>query len=182
MENLKGINGYGKFAIGNYCQIMKRMLIKPGRFFSDISNGMSFTQPLGCLIISCLFFTGASLTQIGGSNVLIAGILFLNAIVMPIIAAGVTFIVINSLMVKVTFLKLLSVYFYAASVTLLLSWIPKLIWLTEPWKWVLVYKGLTIGCGLKRIKTIMIIGITISVLTIFFGSLGLGISYLKGLA
>jgi len=182
MEKMTEINGYGKFTIGRYFQIMTRMLGEPGQFFSDISDAMSFTQALGCLVISGLFFTGASLTQIHETNILMAGILFLNAVAMPMIAACVTFVVINISFVKsVTFVRLLSVYSYAASVTLLLSWIPIFIWLTEPWKWVLIYKGLTRGCGLKRIKTLFIIVITVSALALLFRYLGILTSYMKGL-
>jgi len=181
MEKSTEINGYGKFTIGRYFQIMTKMVGEPGQFFSDISNAMSFTQALGCLVISCLFFTGASLTQIHETNILIAGILFLNAVAMPVIAACVTFVVINiSFFKSVTFVRLLSVYSYAASVTLLLSWIPLFIWLTEPWKWVLVYKGLTRGCGLKRVKTIFVIVITVSALALLFRSLEILIFYMKG--
>ncbi|MDB9822968.1 YIP1 family protein [Deltaproteobacteria bacterium] len=182
MEKTEKMSGHGKFSMGRYFQILTRMLTAPGQFFSEFTDDMTFSQPLGCLLISTVFFTGASLLQLSESNVPIAGILFLNAVLMPVITAGITFTITNvSIIKRVTFVKIFSVYAYASSVTLLISWVPLFVWLTEPWKWVLIYAGLTKGCGLTRIHAILILGGTILTLVLFFQSLGLAISHMKGL-
>jgi hypothetical protein len=80
---------------------------------------------------------------------------------------------------RVRFPRLFSVYAYSASVTLLAAWIPLFIWITEPWKWLLIGLGLVKGCGLRWFQALMVVGISIFVLVIFFWSLGPVITVFK---
>ena len=109
------------------------------------------------------------------------GILWVNAVVMPFMTAGIAFMVITMSMGKrVSFQKLFSVYAYATSVTLLASWIPLFIWLTEPWKWMLIVIGMVKGCGFKWMQAILIVAVSIFIVMLFFWSLGPVLAFMKG--
>jgi len=170
-----------RFTFGFYFQALTRMLSSPSRFFGELPDETGFRQPLGCLIISGLFFAGASLTTISENQILMGGILWVNAVVMPFMTAGIAFMVITMSMGKrVSFQKLFSVYAYATSVTLLASWIPLFIWLTEPWKWMLIVIGMAKGCGFKWMQAILIVAVSIFIVMLFFWSLAPVLAFMKG--
>ena len=111
------------------------------------------------------------------------GILFVNSIAMPFVAAGIGFMVMTMTIGKrVAFAKFFAVYAFATGVTLLASWIPLFVWLTEPWKWLLIALGMVKGCGFKWMQAFLIIGLSVFVLVLFFWSLGPVILYIKGFA
>jgi hypothetical protein len=172
-----------RFTMGFYFQALTRMLGAPGEFFGQFPEKVGFQQPFGFLVLSSLFFTGASLTCFRESYVITAGILLINALSMTFIAAGTGFFVMAMTIGKrVTFTKFFAVYAFSAGVTMLASWIPLFIWLTEPWKWLLIAMGMVKGCGLKWRQAILIIVISILVVILFFWSLAPVISYVKGSA
>jgi hypothetical protein len=171
-----------RFTFGFYFQSLTRILGSPNQFFSELPEEMGFRKPFGFLLISSLFFTGASLTCIYDRHVLMAGILFINAIAMPFVTAGAAFIVITMTMIeRVTFSRLFAVIAFAAGVTMLASWIPLFVWLTEPWKWLLIAMGMVKTCGFRWMQAIVIVACSIFFVLLFFWSLGPVISYVKGL-
>ena len=171
-----------RFTIGFYFQAMTRILVSPGQFFRELPGNVGFRQPLGFLVMSSLFFTGASLTCIHERPVLMGGILLVNAIAMPFVTAGAGFVVMTMTVGKrVTFKRFFAVYAFATGVTLLASWIPLFVWLTEPWKWLLIAIGLVRGCGLRWLQALTVIGCSIFVLVLFFWALVPVILYVKGL-
>ena len=171
-----------RFTFGFYFQSLTRILGSPRQFFSELPENVGFGKPFGFLLISGLFFTGASLTCIHEKTVLMAGILLINAVGMPLIAAGIGFTAMTMTIGKrVAFTRLFAVYAFAVGVTLLASWIPLFVWLTEPWKWLLIATGMVKGCGFKWMQAFLIIGLSIFVLVLFFWSLGPVILYIKGL-
>jgi hypothetical protein len=172
-----------RFSMGFYFQAFIRMLGAPGEFFSQFPEKVGFQQPLGFLILSSLFFTGASLTCLRESHVVMAGILLMNAVSMTFVAACTGFFVMAMTIGKrTTFVKFFAVYAFSAGVTMLASWIPLFVWLTEPWKWLLIAMGMVKGCGLRWSQALLIIGLSIFVVVLFFWSLPPVISYLKGSA
>jgi len=171
-----------RFTFGFYFQALTKMLSSPSRFFGELPIETGFRQPLSFLILSSLFFAGASLTTISENLVLVGGILFVNALAMPFVTAGIGFMVMVMAMGKrVPFSKLFSVYAYAAGVTLLASWIPLFIWMTEPWKWLLIVIGMVKGCGFKWFQAILVAAASIFVVVLLFWSLGPVIVWMKGL-
>lgn len=166
------LTDHGKFTLGFYFQALTRLLCAPGQFFYELPEDLGFRQPFGFLLISSLFFTGASLIHIQANTILMAGILFANAVGMPFITSGIGFMVIAiTTGRRVMFAKLFSVYAFAGGVTLLASWIPLFVWFTEPWKWLLITMGLVKGCGLQWMHAILIIGVSILITVLFFCSL-----------
>ncbi len=158
-----------RFTFAFYFQALTRMLSSPSRFFGELPGETGFRQPLGFLIISSLFFAGASLTTISDNQIFMGGILLVNAVAMPFVTAGISFMVITMSMGKrVSFPRLFSVYAYATGVTLLASWIPLFVWLTEPWKWMLIIIGLVKGCGFRWMQASLVVAVSIFIVVLFF--------------
>ena len=177
LKNIE-MTGEKRFTVGFYFKTLTGILGSPGQFFGAFPEKLGFRQPFGFLLVSGLFFVGASLTYIHERQVVMAGILLVNAVAMPFIAAGTGFIIINMTTGKrMAFERLFAVYAYAAGVTMLASWIPLFVWITEPWKWLLIAIGMVKGCGLRWIQAILISGISIFLLALLFWSLASVISY-----
>ncbi len=172
----------GRFTIGFYIQTLTGILGSPRRFFGELPEEVGFRNSFGFLIVSSLFFTGASLTCIHERYVLMAGILLINALVMPFITAGTAFLIMTMTMIKrVSFTRLFAVFAFAAGVTMLASWIPLFVWITEPWKWLIIAIGMVKACGLRWMQAILIIGSSIFIVLLFFWSLAPVIFYFRGL-
>jgi hypothetical protein len=171
-----------RFTLGFYIQALTGILGSPRRFFGELPEDVGFRNPFGFLLISSLFFTGASLTCVHDRHVLMAGILLTNALSMPFITAGTAFLIMTMTMVeRVSFTRLFAVFAFAAGVTMLASWIPLFVWITEPWKWMLIAMGMVKACGLRWMQAISIIGSSIFIVLLFFWSLAPVIFYVKGL-
>jgi len=160
------------FSITYYFQTLSRVLGAPVDFFGNFPETVGFKQSVGFLMLSSAFFAGASLlTRQYQSPVLAGGIFFANAVGMTVIAAGLGYILMSMIAGRrVSFRIFFSVYAFASGVVLLASWIPLFVWLTEPWKWVLIGIGLTHACGLKWITGVLIIVMSIAILMLFFWS------------
>ena len=63
---------------------------------------------------------------------------------------------------------------------MLASWIPLLVWVTEPWKWVLILVGMVKGCGLRWVQAIGIAGVTVFILILLFWSLAPVMAIVRG--
>ncbi|MCD6585470.1 MAG: YIP1 family protein [Desulfobacteraceae bacterium] len=162
----------GQFFVVFYFQALAKVLGTPVIFFRELQD-IDFKQSLGFLVVSSVFFAGASLlTRQFVQPLLSGGILFINAIGMTFIAAGLGYMLMSMFFgKKVTFPRLFAVYAFSAGVTLLASWIPLFVWLTEPWKWVLIGLGLTKSCDFRWNQTIVVIGGSIGIMILFFKSL-----------
>ncbi len=154
---------------GAYFASLNLLLRKPSVFFEKLPEKTGFAVPFRFLILSTLFFTAASLTIIHDQMLLSAAILCVNAVGMPFIAAAFGFVGMSLVTGKaVTFSRLFAVYAYSWGVTMLISWIPLLMWVAEPWKWYLIGVGLVKGFGLKCLQAIMIVVVTLVLLILFF--------------
>lgn len=164
---------FGSFSIGFYFRSLAKVLGTPGAFFEESLNDAGFRQSVGFLLVSSAFFAVASLTTREFEAPLISGgILFVNAVGMTLIAAGLGYITMIMFWgQKVSFGRFLSVYAFASGVTLLASWIPLFVFITEPWKWLMIGIGLTKTCGLKWLHSFLIIVVSIGMIVLFFQSL-----------
>jgi len=101
-----------------------------------------------------------------------AAVLFVNAMGMALFPALIGYIVMGmTLGRKASFARLFSVYAFSFGITLLFSWVPFFLWLTEPWKWWLVFTGLTRGCDFKPWAALMVVLLSVGVILLFFYSL-----------
>ena len=158
-----------KFTMGFYFQALTRLLGAPGQFFQELSGETAFQKPLGFLILSAFFSTVAKLALIRDGYLILSAIFFINAVVMPMIASTIAFLVGNAALAnRVRLRQYISVFAFASGTTMFLSWIPPLVWVAEPWKWILVYKGMTRGCGLRNMRAILIILVTVTVICLSF--------------
>ena len=171
-----------RLTAGVYFRTLTQVLGSPGQFFEAMPEGIGLKQPFLFLLMSSLFFTGASLTCVPDRHMLMGGILFSNSVLMPFITSGVTFLVMTMIMGRrVSFSRFFAVYAFSGGVTMLASWIPLFVWITEPWRWGLILMGLVKGCGLKWMQAMGILSVSIVVLMLFFWSLSPVLVYLKGI-
>lgn len=99
--------------------------------------------------------------------VMSGGIFFLNAMGTPAISAAIGYMAMIMILGKrVTFSRFFAVYAFSSGVTLLASWAPYFIFITEPWRWWLIGAGMTRGFGFKRRHALLIIMISIFVLAL----------------
>ena len=181
---MKGSSGRAyanRFDLGFYFQDLTRMLGSPGQFFGELPQDTGYKRPFGFLLISSLFFVGASLTQAHDKPWFMAAILLLNALGMTFITAGVGFMVMGMIRGRrEPFPRIFAVCAYSSGVTMLASWIPLFVWITEPWKWTLISIGMVRSCGLSWKQTILVMGISIFIIVLFFWSVMPVILYLRG--
>ena len=161
-----------KFSIGFYLRTVTKLLSEPKKFFRDCADKTTFSQALGFLTVSSLFFTAANLTSNMYIRPFMMGpILFVNAVGMAFIAAAFGYVVMTMLMGrKVPFVKFFSIYAFASGITLLASWVPFFMYLTEPWKWWLIGTGMIKCCGFRASQTLVIIGVSMGVMFLLFWS------------
>ena len=162
-----------KFTFRFYLSTLNQVLEKPRKFFSELPQESGFKKPLAFLSVSSLFFAVACTVSGMCQNPFLTGSIFLiNAVGMVFISAGIGYITMTMIMGRnVTFGRFFSIYAFSAGVTLLASWIPFFIWLTEPWKWWLIGTGLTKACGFSWKQACLVIGISIVILVLFFKSM-----------
>ncbi|QTA89554.1 YIP1 family protein [Desulfonema magnum] len=156
-----------------YFETLTQILGHPREFFMKLPQEADWKRSVGFLFVSSLFFTGASLISNMPPNPLFLGsVFFINAMGMTFITAGTAYmIMIMSLGKRVTFTRFLSVYAFSSGVTLLASWLPFFVWLTEPWKWWLIGTGMTKSFDLRWGQAVLIIGVSLLSVMFFFWSL-----------
>ena len=161
-----------KFTIRFYFHTLTSTVREPGRFFSDLPPDAGLKQPLGFLLVSSLFFVVAGLSSNMPPNpIFLGGILFVNAVGMVFIAAGTGYmLMVMSMGKRVSFPLFFSIYAFSSGVTLLAAWLPFFVWFTEPWKWWLIWTGMTKGLGFRWTQAVLIIGVSIGMMILFFWS------------
>lgn len=145
----------------SYFQIITGMLSRPGTFFGSSLSDRDVKTPVIFLLISTLFYSLASLTVVKGNIIVSAGILVLNAITMPFITAAVSAVFIRLFTIdRISFLRIFAIHAFAGGTVLLAAWIPLIMWITEPWKWILIISGYVKGCGMTYLQAIIVSVIT----------------------
>lgn len=164
------VNRMDKFSINFYVQAVFGIMGHPRKFFSELPKSIGMTQALGFLILSAVFFSIAGQLYTSLQNFLVVGGLYMfNAVGMVFILAGLGYVVMTlSIGKKVDFVRLFGIYALCSGVTLLVSWVPYLALLTEPWKWYLIGTGMTRGCGLKLKEALLIMAISLGIWYLFF--------------
>jgi len=154
-----------------------QLLLRPGTFFAAWGQGAgTIRQPAVFLIITAGLFALASLVIIPAAASmqswgLLGAILFVNAIGMTGLAALIGYIVVTMLLGRpIPFSRLFGIYAFAAGITLLFSWVPAFLWLTEPWKWWLIYTGLTVAGALRRGQALLVVGLSVGMMLLLFWS------------
>jgi hypothetical protein len=68
----------------------------------------------------------------------------------------------------VPLVKVASIYAYAAGVTLLVSWLPSLLWFGEITKWALVGVGLVKALKMKRWQALVVVVVSFAITAFIF--------------
>ena len=163
-----------------YFKTLRRIFEKPNSFFTKLPKYISLKQPLFFLAVSGLLFSVFSvISRMPIKQPLVwGGIFFLNALGMTFIAAGTGYMIMIMIMGRqdnVGFIRFFSIYAFSTGLTLLAAWAPFFIYLTEPWKWWLIGNGMIKNLDFQLKHVILIIGISILVITLFFLSLSFAI-------
>lgn len=149
-----------------YASSVIQLLIEPGLFFMELSEKITLKRTLGFMMICSVFFAGASLLtgDYSRSVWIMAGIFFINAFGMTLISSFLGYVVMVMISGKQrSFPMVLAIYAFSWGLTLFLSWLPFFVWLTEPWKWWLIYTGFRNACGINRKKSLIILVISMAV-------------------
>jgi hypothetical protein len=152
-----------------YAYALIQLLIEPGLFFRELVENNRPRRAVEFMVICCLFYTLASLLTGAYSQpvVIMAPIFFINAAGMIMISSTLGYLAMVMIAgKKASFGIVFSIYAFSSGVTLFLSWLPFLIWITEPWKWWLICTGLKHTCHLSWKKSIVIVAL--STIVLFF--------------
>jgi Yip1-like protein len=162
-----------RLTFGFFALTLTRILGEPRRYFSECWVGGDVKRPLVFLIGSSLFYALAGTIQALPPNPVLAfSILFLNATGMVLITVIVAYTTAVTIFGRQhTFGDLFSIIALCSGVTLLASWVPFFIWITEPWKWWLIWVGFVHGCGFKRWQAALVSGLTLLVMVLLFWTL-----------
>ena len=149
-----------------YAYSLIQLLIEPGLFFTELPKKTSMGRALGFMVICCGFFAIASLlTGVYARSVWIMGVIFfVNASGMIVISSclGYTAMVMT-LGKRTSFSIVFSVYAFSTGITLFLSWLPFVLYFTEPWKWWLIYTGFKNTCSVSWNKALLILVLSTTV-------------------
>ena len=158
-----------RFSTAFFFRTLSRLLGNPKGFFSDLPPEMGMGPPLGFLMVSSIVFSLASIMNAAVEPLVAGGIFFANAVGMVFISSGLGYMVmIMTIGRKTGYTRFFGVYAFSAGLTLLASWMPYFLFITEPWKWWLVFTGLTRSLQLKWQQALMVIGFSIALLVLFF--------------
>jgi hypothetical protein len=148
------------------------LLREPRRFFSGRFHALSAKAALTALLMSGAFGALAGVvTRMSPRPFVLGGILLINAVGTAVIAAvvGYTATVLIT-REKMAFRRVFGVFALSSAVILLFSWVPHLIVVTEPWRWLLIGFGLRHACGLKIWQTLAVVIVTVASIYMLFCS------------
>jgi hypothetical protein len=153
-----------------YWDTLSQLIREPRRFFAREGGGLS---PVAFLAVSSALsaLAGISLGAQPG-NLVMAAVLFVNAFGMTVLAAVLAYGVLVPLAGRgLTFRRLFDIYAHSAGVTLLVSWNPVLLVVTEPWKWWLVWTGMRVRGGLTRGQAATVLVLSLGLILLLFWTL-----------
>ncbi|MBN1104430.1 MAG: hypothetical protein JXL84_13515 [Deltaproteobacteria bacterium] len=160
-----------RFSATYYLQSIRAMVMAPGDFLEGVREPSGIMRSLGFLLVSSLIHAVFSLSLLPPRPLLTAFILFLNALAMPLIAAAIGWVLMAAMRRRSPLSKVFAVYAFSSGTTHLVSWIPLAVWITEPWRWILVGIGIVRGCGLSRLQAGVVIIVSILAIMLLFSLL-----------
>ncbi len=162
-----------RVSIGGYFKTVTSILGEPRRYFCEGRDDTSINTTLGFLIVSAVVYTiGFSTVNLSSGLLKNVMISFINAVGMVIISSIFSYLTMAMIFGRhISFRRLFGIFARASGTTMLVSWIPSFIFLTEPWKWWLIWVGLTSGASLRWYQATVIVLMSIFWVIIFFYSL-----------
>lgn len=171
----------GSFTLTWYFRALASLVVAPGLFFRGLGEGQGSRRPVGFLLVSALVHAIAGSHFETGPPWVGFVLKLANALGMTVFSALIAFTIARMTSLRsVRYSTIFSMFAYASGVTLLVSWVPMLVWVTEPWKWFLIAIGLVHGAGLRWPRALWVVVATIGMVILFFWSLGEFIAWFKG--
>jgi hypothetical protein len=160
------------FSLRVYVKTIAGLLMSPRGFFAETENLTGIWSPMAFLFVSSFLFTAASAVSVGPDRPLwVSAVLFVNAVGMVWIAAALGWMVmVLTVNRKASFGKLFGIYAFSSGLTLLASWVPFFLVLTEPWKWWLIGVGLAQRFHLRWHQVAWVLGLSLVILILLFWS------------
>lgn len=118
------------------------ILLKPGRFYEKMPASKNRKDYQFFLVITAIVYSLATILFLPGNRVAFLLMYLLNALAMPVITAGILFLLLRMLRPGIYKFELLFGIAAYANVVLLLAWIPGLAPWTELLKYFLIGVGL----------------------------------------
>jgi hypothetical protein len=161
-----------RFISEYYFKPIAGVIQDPRSFFYSIhkENGKTLIKALGVVVVSsAISALAGTLVSVKIKPVMVYFIFFGNALGMVFISSGLGYLfakIVSGQSLKMV--PFFNIYAFSFSATLLFSWIPYSLWITEPWKWWLIGTGLINGAGIEFRRTLMIILLSITVMIVSF--------------
>lgn len=150
-----------------YSHALIQLLIEPGAFFRMLPETISAVRVWGFLAFGTCFFALASLltgVTFPASPAVMALAFAGNALGMVGIGAVIGYAAMVMMVGrKGAFFLVFGIYVFASGITWLISWLPFMLWFTEPWRWWLVMKGFSLSCGLAGRQAIAVVLVSVAV-------------------
>ena len=150
-----------------YSQALIQLLIEPALFFSALPENTTPGRIWGFLGCGACFFSLASLltgASLPGPPAFMAVVFAANAAGMVLMGAVIGYAAMVMMFGrKGPFLLVFGIYVFASGITWLVSWLPFMLWFTEPWRWWLTMKGFRFSCGLSGRQAICVVLVSVPV-------------------
>ncbi len=154
----------------DYFQTITTLIRAPRAFFSDMPD-QGWQLPAKICGISAIFHVVVSCTYIFGRSVPLAVVLLCNAMLMPLITASLTYMFMTMFMGRKTSLsRMYAVFALASAPVLLISWVPAVGMITEPWRMLLIGFGLNKACSLSWKQSALLVLLAFAALLLFIWS------------
>jgi hypothetical protein len=149
------------------------LLTSPGRFFSREAKTAHWRHGLGLIFSSALLAScGVLLLNKPPSPWLSSALFVFNGVGMVLISAVFGYLALRLIWeTPVAFGHVFSIYAFAGSLPMLISWLPGSFLAVEAWKWCLIGIGLTQGLGLPWRLAVVVIAGSIGLTVLFFWAL-----------
>jgi len=144
--------------VREYFDTLMDVMRSPGRHFEKVATEPGSRRALFFLMISSLFYCSVSMAYFFENNVAMGVIMMANGILMPALAAVITFCVFSMTgQGKVPYGRFFNIYAYASGAVMVISWIPGLAIIMEPVRAVLVGVGLVKVTGISTLRAVLLV-------------------------
>lgn len=153
-----------------YLNTWMQLIKAPRTFFSAYDDQLRQLSPVLFLAVSSVISAlSAMLLGSHSGNVIKGAIMLVNGFGMATLASIIAYVVVVPVAGKgVPFGRLFGVFAHSSGVTLLFSWIPALVLITEPWRWWLIWTGMRRGCGLTRGQAAIVLTLSFTMIVMLF--------------
>lgn len=152
--------------LGRFFRVVYNLVLRPGTFYEQLPSESRYLSAMAFLLTCSLLSSVVGSLSFGEKRVVLAFIYFLNAFFMPFFTALLLYVVTLLLCKSVFSYQRLFVITAYANVTLLITWIPGLSWITGIWKFYLIGLGMVKIGRIKGSKAFIVLVATAGILVL----------------